>query len=37
VVPNLQADDTWLAEAGDIRSKFEQKLEEEKGRLGKLG
>ena len=28
VVPNLQADDTWLAEAGDIRSKFEEKLEE---------
>jgi hypothetical protein len=36
VVPNLQADDTWLAEAGDIRSKFEQKLEEEKGRLENL-
>jgi hypothetical protein len=33
VVPNLQADDTWLAEAGDIRSKFEQKLEEEKVRI----
>jgi len=37
VVPNLQADDTWLAEAEDIRSRFEQKLEEEKGRLEKQG
>jgi hypothetical protein len=33
VVPNLQADDTWQAEAGAIRSKFEKKLEEEKGRI----
>ena len=32
VVPNLQADDTWQAEAGDIRSKFEAKLEAAKGK-----
>jgi hypothetical protein len=36
VVPNLKADETWLAEAEDVRSKFEKKLEEEKGRLVKL-
>jgi len=33
VVPNLQADDTWLAEAGALRSRFEKKLEAEKEKL----
>ena len=32
VVPNLQADDTWQAEAGDIRSRFEAKLQALKGK-----
>jgi len=32
VVPNLQADGTWQAEAGEIRSKFEAKLQEAKGK-----
>ena len=36
VVPNLKGDETWQAEAEDVRSKFEKKLEEEKGRLVKL-
>lgn len=34
VVPNLQADDTWLEETAEIRSKFEEKLEAAKGKLG---
>lgn len=31
VVPNLQADDTWLEEAGALRARFEKKLSAEKG------
>ncbi|MBW2409050.1 MAG: hypothetical protein JRF72_04565 [Deltaproteobacteria bacterium] len=34
VVPNLQADDAWRAEAGEIRSRFEKTLEAEKDQLG---
>lgn len=33
VVPNLQADDTWQAEAGEIRSKFKEKLQEAKDKI----
>ena len=33
VVPNLQADDTWLEEAGALRARFEEKLEAEKNKL----
>ena len=32
VVPNLQADATWQAEDGEIRSKFKAKLQEAKGK-----
>ncbi len=34
VVPNLEADDAWQAEAGEIRSRFEEKLEAEKDQIG---
>jgi hypothetical protein len=34
VVPNLQADETWQAEVSDMRAIFEQKLDEQKGKLG---
>ena len=33
VLPNLEADDTWQAEAGEIRSRFKKKLEAEKGKI----
>ena len=35
VVPNLQADHAWQAEAGEIRSRFEERLEAEKGKIGR--
>jgi len=33
VVPNLQADDTWQAEAAEIRSKFKAMLQEAKDKI----
>ena len=33
VVPNLQADEAWQAEAGEIRSRFEKKLEVEREKI----
>ena len=33
VVPNLQADDTWLEEAGALRARFAERLEEEKEKI----
>jgi hypothetical protein len=33
VVPNLQADDAWQAEAGEIRSRYDKKLVEEREKI----
>ena len=33
VVPNLQADDVWQADAGEIRSRYDKKLAAEKGHI----
>ena len=33
VVPNLQADEVWQSEAGEIRSRFEKKLEAEREKI----
>lgn len=34
VMPNLQADDAWQAEVGEIRSRFEKKLSAERNKIG---
>lgn len=33
VVPNLQADDTWLEESGAVRARFEEQLRAEKEKI----